>query len=560
MRKAADKARLFGPRKEALEQARNRLMVALFLFACGFIFLGIRTVDLGMIQPVAETARADRSIVTVLPGRADIVDRNGTILATNLDTPSLFAVPREVRDVEEAALKLVSVLPGLSLADVRARLQSKRGFVWIKRQLTPAQVWKVNALGLPGLKFQPEERRVYPHGREAAHLLGFVDIDGKGIAGIEHFFDDRLSDPGMAGQPLRLSLDLSVQHTLRDELARAASRHQALGAAGIVLDVRSGEVLAGVSLPDFDPNQASKAPADARFNRLTAAVFELGSTFKTFTVAMGLETGTVSLADRFDVSEPIRIARFRIHDDHPKNRVLTVPEIFVYSSNIGAAKIARDIGSLRQRDFLGSLGLLRPASIEVPEVGLPLYPEHWREINTMTIAYGHGIAVSPLQQAVALAAIINGGLLNPATLVAETEGVRSPGQRVVSEATSEQMRALMRVAVTMGTGRQADVPGYRIGGKTGTAEKSGTGGYRRDALISSFVGVFPIEAPRYLVFVVLDEPKGTVETHNFAGGGWVAAPAVGRIIARIAPILGIAPRNWPEGTEFQQTALLVGKE
>ena len=560
MSRSKESGRLLGSKAEAMEQARNRLMVVLFLFIGGFTLLGLRTVDLGLIQRVAERERTDWSTAPVLPRRADIVDRNGVVLATNLDTPSLFAVPAEVRDPEQAAARLVSVLPDLSLADVLARLQSRKGFVWIKRQLTPAQVWKVNALGLPGLKFQQEERRIYPHGSLAAHILGFVDVDGNGIAGIEHFFDDRLLDPGRVGKPLRLSLDLRVQHALHDELEKAMVMHRAIGAAGVVLDVNTGEMLAGVSLPDFDPNHAARALPMARFNKLTNGVFELGSTFKIFTIAAGLEFGIVDLEDSYEAIHPIRISRFQIRDDHPKRRVLTVPEIFVYSSNIGAAKLARDIGADRQREFLGSLGLLRPASVELPEVGLPLFPDRWREINTMTIGYGHGIAVTPLQQAVAIAAIINGGVLNPATLILQSDNLQPLGRRVISRTTSDQMRALMRVAVTKGTGSFADVPGYRIGGKTGTAEKSGIGGYRRDKLISSFVGVFPIEAPKYLVFAVLDEPKGTAETHNFAGGGWVVAPAVGRVIARIAPLLGIAPESQSDENRFRRTALLVRRE
>ena len=560
MNRSKNSDRLFDWKGEAMEQARNRLMVVLFLFVGGFALLGLRTVDLGLMQKVAERERTDWSTAPVLPRRADIVDRNGVVLATNLETPSLFAVPVEVRDPEQAAAQLTAVLPDLPLADVLARLQSRKGFVWIKRQLTPTQVWNVNALGLPGLKFQQEERRVYPHGNAAAHILGFVDVDGNGLAGIEYFFDDRLSDPGRVGEELRLSLDLRVQHALNDELEKAMAMHQAAGAAGIVLNVNTGEVLAGVSLPEFDSNHAAMAPPEARFNKLTNAIYELGSTFKTFTIAAGLEFGVVDLEDSYDAVNPIRIAGFQIRDDHPKRRVLTIPEIFVYSSNIGAAKLARDIGAVRQREFLTSLGLLRPALVEVPEVGLPLFPERWREINTMTIGYGHGIAVTPLQQATALAAIVNGGVLIPATLILQSRTLQTTGRRVISQTTSDHMRALMRIAVTKGTGGFADVPGYRIGGKTGTAEKSGSGGYRRDKLVSSFVGVFPIERPKYLVFAVLDEPKGTAETHNFAGGGWVAAPAVGRVIARIAPLLGIVPESRIDEIKFQRIALLVGRE
>lgn len=550
------RVRLEGVRAAAMERIRRRLMVALLLFACGFALLGVRTVELGLFEPVAEPRARSDGVAAYAAARADIVDRNGVLLATSLETASLHADPRRILDPEDAATRLARVLPELSRAELVATLSSKRAFVYLKRKLTPRQVWAVNALGIPGLGFEREEERLYPQGRLAAHVVGYTDIDGHGLAGVELAFDDRLSASGEASGPLRLALDVRVQHALSDELVRAIEAHRAVGAGGLVLDVATGELLAMVSLPDFDPHHRPDARAPELFNRMTTGVYELGSVFKTFTVAMALESGTVQLAGGYDATDPIRVGRFLIRDDHPQKRYLTVPEIFVHSSNIGAAKMALEVGAETQRRFLDSLGLLRPAAIELPGAGRPLVPERWRDINVMTIAYGHGISVSPLQLSTAIAAISNGGLLHPATLIAEDRGGRDPGRRVISEATSARMRELMRLVVTSGTAAQADVPGYRVGGKTGTAEKAIPGGYAKTALVSSFVGVFPIEAPRYLVFVMLDEPKASAETRNFRGAGWNAAPAAGRVVLRIAPLLGVEPRPEDEGL-YHRAALLL---
>lgn len=545
-----------GATKLAMETARNRLMVAVFLFAGAFMALGFRTIDLGLMQDVSLRSGPDRSLTPVIAARADITDRNGVVLATNLQTASLYADPHRVLEPEIAAARLAAVLPELSQSTVLEKLKSNRRFVWIRRKLTPQQMWRVNALGLPGFSFQMEEQRVYPQGSLVAHVVGYVDVDGQGLGGVEHYFDDRLGNPGAAGEPLRLSIDSRVQHALADELKSAAERFGAAGAAGIVMDINSGAVLGMVSVPDFDPNQANLASGNDRFNRATAAVYELGSTFKTFTIAAALETGTARLTDSYDASEPIRIARYMISDDHPQNRMLTVPEIYTYSSNIGAARMALDLGRDQQRAFLAGLGLLKSAAIELPEVGRPIFPDRWGDVHTMTIAYGHGIAVSPLQLTSAISAMVNGGNLIPATLLAQPEHVRPAGRMVISASTSDDIRQLMRLAVINGTGGQADVPGYRVGGKTGTAEKSGVGGYRSDALVSSFVGVFPMDAPEYVVFAILDEPKGRAETLNYAGGGWVSAPVVRNVIARVAPILGVEPREEDE-SNYRQAALLI---
>lgn len=548
-----------GARVAHLEAARQRLMVLVILFAGAFALLGLRVVDLGLLQ--AFSISQDRSGEAPAPPamRADIVDRNGAVLATNLKVASLYAEPRHVLDPAEAAARLARIFPDLSIAELEDSLSSGRSFEWIKRKLTPRQVAAVNTLGIPGLKFTEEEQRIYPHGRLAAHVLGFADVDGRGLAGVEHALDRRLSDAGRGPAPVALSLDLRVQHAVTDLLAQAVGVFKAVGAGGLVLDIYSGEVLALVSLPDFDPHHVADAPKEARFNRMTKGVYELGSVFKAFTVAQALDGGVASLADGYDASEPIRAAGFLIRDDHPKNRFLSVPEIFVHSSNIGAAKMALDIGADRQKAFLDALGLLRPAALELPEIGRPLLPERWRDIATMTISYGHGIAVTPLQAGTAVAAMVNGGIHRPATLLADSERRTMVETPVISERTSANMRQLMRLAVTRGTGGNADVPGYRVGGKTGTAEKAFEGGYRRDALITSFAGVFPVDSPRYLVLTMLDEPNGIPATQNFRSAGWNAAPLAGGIIQRIAPILGVEPREEDEGL-YRRASLLIAEE
>ncbi len=527
--------RLEGAAKQAIETGRSRLMLAGACFAVAFAAIGLRLADVAIVGPEsAGRAAADRPATAA---RADIVDRNGIVLATSLPTYSLYADPARVLDAEAAARELAAALPDIDRRTALARLRAERRFVWLRRHLTPRQYYEVNRLGIPGLYFRREERRVYPNGRLAAHVLGFTDVDNHGLAGIERSFDRRLE---AGGGPLALSLDIRVADALRQELAAAKARYRALGAAGLVLDARNGEVLAMVSLPDFDPNKPTAAPKANRFNRNTLGVYEMGSTFKIFTVAMALESGAVRLTDRYFVGKPIRAARFLIRDHTPRKGSLTVPEIFVHSSNIGAVQLALAVGTRGQQEFLDRLGLLRPARIELPEIGAPLVPSPWREINTMTIAFGHGLAVSPLQLAAGVAAVVNGGELVPTTVLKRRPGEAVAARRVLGPRNSTRMRRLMRLVVERGTGRRAAVAGYRIGGKTGSADKS-TGHGPKKGLISSFVGAFPIDAPRYVVLVLLDEPRGTKETYFHATGGWVAAPAVGRIIARIGPLLKVPP-------------------
>jgi cell division protein FtsI (penicillin-binding protein 3) len=419
-----------------------------------------------------------------------------------------------------------------------AKLSADRSFVWVKRNLTPRQHYAVNRLGIPGLYFQREERRVYPHGPLAAHVLGFTDIDNRGIAGVEQHFDRRLKDDH---QPLALSIDIRMQHVLREELARAVAEFSALGGGGVILDATSGEILAMVSLPDFDPNAPGVASPEARFNRNTLGVYEMGSVFKIFTTAMALDSGVTSLSGGYDASRPIRVSRYTITDYHPKKRWLSVPEIFMYSSNIGSARMALDVGPERQRDFLGRLGMLKPLALELPELGEPQGPSAWKDLATMTIAFGHGLSVTPMHMAAGVSAIVNGGRLIPTTLTRRDPRQPVAGVQVIRPDTSEAMRRLMRLAVERGTGKNADVPGYRVGGKTGTAEKVAGRRYKHNALFSSFVAAFPIEKPRFVLFIALDEPQATKATHGFATGGWIAAPVAARVIERVAPIAGVAP-------------------
>ncbi len=528
------------PASGTLELMRSRLTVVAALFAVGFSIIGLRLVDVTVLRPAPEAVSARAGVAAPGPRRADIVDRNDELLATTIPAQALYADSRHFAEPDTTALRLAALLPELDLGVTARKLASGKSFVWLSRALTPRQVHAVNRLGEPGLVFAPAERRLYPASGLAAHLLGYTDIDDRGLAGVEARFDARLRDEPAA--PLRLSLDLRFQHVVYDELTRAVARFSAKGAAALMIDAESAEVLALVSLPTFDPNRArGGGEDDMRFNRATLGIFEMGSTFKAFTVATALDSGSVTLADGYDASRPLRVARFTISDSHAKNRWLSVPEIFIHSSNIGAAKMALALGAETQREFLGRFGLLSPLPVELPEVGTPLVPARWRDVNVATIAFGHGLAVSPLHLAAGVAALVNGGVWRAPTVLAR-DGDTPPGRRAIGERTSQQMRQLFRIAVTHGTGRKADAAGYRVGGKTGTAEKLTDGRYDRRRLVSSFVAAFPMDAPRFVILAMIDEPKGIEETHGYATGGWTAAPTVGRIVERIGPLAGVAPQ------------------
>jgi cell division protein FtsI (penicillin-binding protein 3) len=483
--------------------------------------------------------------------RPDIVDRSGRLIATDIATHSLYADPQLVLDLDEVLEKLGAALPGLDAADLRKSLaDASRRFVWVARGLTPRQAKRVHDLGLPGLAFRMELKRAYPLGTLAGHLVGTVNTDNKGIAGIERLLDDTgrveaVQGPGRRAVPaLRMSLDIGVQHGLAEELKEASSRYSASAAAGLVLDAGSGEVLAAVSLPEVDPSRPADWLDPDRADRLTGGTYELGSIFKTLTIAMALESGTADLDKVYDVRQPLSAGPHTIKDVHPAGRPLSVREIFLHSSNVGAGLLALEAGPERQRAFLARLALTEPMRTEAGPVAAPLLPKHWGRIETITIGYGHGLSVAPLQFAAAVAALVNGGAKISPTLLARSDdgGERL---RVVSAATSARIREIMRLNVThpAGTGRRAETKGYRVGGKTGTAEMPGRGGYQEKAVISSFVGAFPMDEPKYVVFVLLFQPQTGEAGEDHITAGLNAAPTTARIVERIAPLLGVLPRH-----------------
>lgn len=523
----------------ALEQTRSRLMVAAAMITLAFTAVAAKLVDATVLSHGGEPRQMLAAEAGALPvSRADIVDRNGNLLATSLATASLYADSKQVIDPREAAAKLVGALPDLNYQEVLERLSSGKRFIWIKRNLTPRQHALVHRLGLPGLYFQREERRFYPAANLTSHIVGFTGVDNNGLAGLEQSFDQRLRNDS---SPLRLSIDLRLQHILKKEMAAAMEEFRAIGAAGMIYDVRNGEVMAMVSLPDFDPHDPTGLDEDTLFNRNTLGVYEMGSTFKIFNSAMALDSGRVRVGDSFDATHAIKVGRFTISDFHGKNRWLTVPEIFQYSSNLGSVRMALAAGVPTQKAFMQKMGFTRPTAIELPENGWPLIPNPWKEINAMTISFGHGISVSPMHTVAAAASVINGGIMHPPTILRRDPGVPVEGERVVSESTSRLMRKLFRLVVTEGSAKAADAPGYVVGGKTGTADKQKGRGYARNARLSSFLGAFPMQDPKYIVYVMVDEPKASARTFGFATGGWVAAPTVGRVIRQIAPLLGVQP-------------------
>ncbi len=527
---------------------RSRYALTMAMFAFAFAILCARLVFLGLGPQQSADAEKRGQLSTAL-SRPTIVDRAGNILATDIVTGSLYANPQKIVHLDDTVEQLIAILPFLDAGTLRRKLSSEARFQWIARKLTPRQQAVVHELGLPGLQFAAEPHRVYPAGAEAAHILGQVDVDNKGLAGIEAWVDraPRIERPerksSVEAGAVRLSMDLSVQHAVREELVAALARYRAKAAAGLVLDVHSGEVVALASLPDYDPNRRGQALGKDQFNRLTSGVFELGSVFKIFTVASGLDHGVTSMEQGYDAREPIRVGSHTISDFHAKKRWLSTPEIFIYSSNIGSAKMALDVGAKRHREFLARLGLLDRIGTELGDTAAPILPASWKRINTMTIAFGHGLSVTPLQAAAGAAALVNGGYrIEPTFLFRSREEARVRRERVVKAQTSELMRYLFRLNVKRGSGKRADAEGYRVGGKTGTAEKVVRGRYSRDALLTSFISAFPMDDPQYVLLVMLDEPKGTKETGGRATAGVNAAAASGRIVERIGPMLGIVPQ------------------
>jgi cell division protein FtsI (penicillin-binding protein 3) len=557
---------LHGAFSTSLASSTSRMRVVAIAFLGLYSVIGGRLVYLGFKPDPANLRRAAAEAVAA--ARPDLLDRNGEILATDVKTMSVFAEPRRLIDKDEATELLTAVLPQVDAKELRERLASRKGFVWVKREVTPHQRDEVFHLGLPGVGLIAENKRVYPNGPIGAHVLGFANVDNIGIAGMEKYVDGQgLPDLRGAGfsvtpqdlQPITLSIDIKATHALRDELARGVEHFKAKAGAAAIMDVNTGEVVAMASLPDYDPNAPSPEMRKdlTLINRLNVGVYEMGSTFKALTIAMALDSGKVNLNSRLDARSALTFGRFRIHDYHAQNRALTVPEVFTYSSNVGTARMALGQGVERHKAFLRKMGQLTRMRTELPESAEPIVPKNWGELNTMTIAFGHGLAVAPLQAMMAVAALMNGGyLITPTFLKRSEEEARKDAPIVIKPETSEAMRYLMRLNAEKGTAKKVDIPGYFVGGKTGTAEKVIGGHYSKNRLFTTFMAVAPCDKPKYLFLTLMDEPQGLPETGGYATAAYNSGAVTGKIIERVGPLLGMAPRETAPAQPFPLLAKL----
>jgi cell division protein FtsI (penicillin-binding protein 3) len=547
-------APLTGQRLAAQSLARQRIVILLLLFLAVPPVLALRLTDLAVFE--AQPASA-RRIATAAPPRADIVDRNGVELARTFEAYAISVEPRKLAgNPRVLAQKIAAILTDKTEDEIYAELTHKGQFRYISRRVLPSEAKRINDLGEPAIFLRREAERLYPNFNLASHLVGYSDDKGVGKVGVEKAFNKRLSDDATRGTPLQLALDVRVQQALEHELRNLYIDQNAQGAAGVILDVDTGEVVAMTSLPDFNPNAPGQSDDDSRYNKVTFAGYELGSTFKALTIANALEVGNLkSMTQTYDATGPIYMAGFRIKDDHPLNRWVNAPEIFIHSSNVGTARMALETGRDAQRAMLDRMGFLKQVNIELPERARPQYPSlaRWGDLATMTISFGHGISVSPLHLATAYAAIVNGGVFHDPTVLKRDPAKPVPGHRVFSEATSDKMRGLLRLVVTSGTGRKANAPGYRVGGKTGTAEKLAGGRYVKGANVSTFAAVFPMDKPRYVIIAMVDDPKGSKASYGFKTAGMVVAPAIGRLVPRIGPFLGVQP---DADKDVDMTALL----
>ncbi len=528
----------FGIEKDPLQGCKSRMLLAICAFMLIYFIIAARTFGICLSGFSSSDNRSEPEMPQLKINnpitRADITDRNGTIIATSLPTSNLFAHPRKVKDKEKVAAKLSEYIPDMLYEDILALLERNTNFVYIKRNLSLAQKYQIYALGIQGLGFEDVEKRVYPHKNLFSHILGRTNIDNIGISGMEKQLDQRLTSSDV---PLELTLDLGIQDTIRRELAKAVKKFNANGASSILMDVNTGEIIAMVSLPDFDPNQSVQPDEKSQFNFTTKGLYEPGSVFKIFNAAMGLESGKIKLSDRFDATKPLKLKYNIIKDYRGKNKWLDLQEILIYSSNIGSAQIALKVGKNEQQKFLKQIKLFDPiTSFEVAEKASPSIPPRWGESTVATVSYGYGISVTPLHIISSFAAVVNGGIYHTPTLI---KGKHQQGQRVLSEKTSATMRKLLRHVVTEGSGKRANVVGYEVAGKTGTANKLVNGKYKDKVVRTSFVATFPVSKPKYAFFLMMDEPKATEDTAWFATAGWNTVPTAGDIIAAIAPQLNI---------------------
>ena len=533
--------RTAGQRHALVATTHMRLMMLMMLFGAAVLVVIGRLTMLAIFAGPADAAER----TATLAARGDIVDRNGSPLARTIDSWTIAVHPKKlIGDPMEIAARLAALMPDRGdQAWFYNQLTRKANFVYLQRRASPTLVEQVNAIGEPGIVFDRETQRLYPQSTLAAHALGFLSTDGHGMSGMERVLDERLLNPAQVGQPVALSIDTRVQAAMESELGRAMNTFHARAGGGIVLDVNTGEVVAMVSMPTFNPNRVGMAGTEELRNITTQSVFELGSTFKPITMATAIENGVVtSMQRRFDATHPLKVGGYTIHDERgdPK-RWLNMAETLIYSSNIATARIADEIGPQRMQAMFKKLGFDTKPDIELREKGRPLLPTYWARTTTMTTAYGHGIAVTPLHLASAYATLVNGGIWRPATLLKVAPGHAPQGRRVISEATSYKMRQMLRLIVMRGTGRKGDAPGYRVGGKTGTAEAAVAGGYDRSRNVATFAAAFPMDQPRYVVLAMLDSPQGTKETFGWKTASWNAAPVVGRTITRVGAMLGVVP-------------------
>lgn len=526
--------------QQSLDLARTRILVSAACLVFGFMAVSTRLVDIGCFHRSSEmTFAQDDNHLGLHMGRATMVDRNGEVLATSITTASLYANTTRIQNPKEVATKLSKIFPHLKLQELQKKLASGKSFLWIERHLTPQQKASVIRLGFPGLDFIHDTKRVYPYGSLLSHAVGFVDVDNNGISGLEKGLDEKLRSEK---DPVFLSLDVRLQYALCDELKNGIKEFSADGASGMILDIKTGEILAMASLPDFDPNKPNVKKSETLFNRNTLGVYEMGSTMKVINTALALEHGNISLHTKFDATKPMKVGRFFITDYHGKNTWLDVKDIFLYSSNIGSARMALKTGTEKQIAFMERIGFLKSAKCELPEVGSPLSPKKWREANTITISYGYGLSISPLQLSMGVAGLANNGLMPAKPTLLKTNPREVVYKQIVKKGVSSAIIDLLQETVSKGTSGKAKVAGLQVGGKTGTANhrKAHGRGYQSKNVNTTFVGLFP-KKPRYLVFVMLDNPKATKKTYGFNAAGWNAAPVAGHVIARAAPILGVYP-------------------
>ena len=543
-----------------LDKSGHRLYFAMFAFIFVFGTIGWKLVKLAD-QP-DEVATKFFQPEQIAKARPDIVDRNGVVLATDLKSYSVYVEPRRLIDKDEAVELLTAVLPELNARDLRNKFSTKHGAVMIKRRVSQQVKDEIFRLGLPGIEFPTESQRYYPNGVAAAHILGTTDVDNKGISGIEKYIDGQglsdLANAGLAAQPtdltpVKLSIDIRVQHALGDELSKGMEKYKAKAVGGMVIDVTTGEVIALVSLPDFDPNNPADALNPDKINRVVVGTYEMGSTYKALTLAMAMDSGKATINSQFDARTNLRYGKFEITDFHATHRILTIPEVFIHSSNIGTAKAALAVGLEGHKAFLKKMGQLDRLRTELPESAEPQKPIHWGELETVTIAYGHGLAVAPLQAVMAVCALVNGGNMMPPTFMPRSqEQADAISTRVIKPETSEAMRYLMRLnaANKLGTAGKADIDGYFVGGKTGTANKNFHGHYDTTKVFTTFMAVAPADKPKYLFMTIMDEPQAVQGTFGYQTAGWNAGPVTGAVIERVAPFLDMPKRFDPPAAPF----------